>query len=205
MKILIIDDDPSLRYMLGEISSFAGWEPILTENGSQGLLSLEKDNPDIILVDYHMPEMDGLEVVKEVRKRNQRIPILALTVDERQEIADRFLNAGATDFALKPVKAPDIIARIKLHARLANITDQQENEDSVYASKGISKKNLTYITNFLQLNKEPCSVDKISKEVGLAYPTVYRYIMYLLEQGKVKQTESIQKIGRPKKLYNWFS
>lgn len=205
MKILIIDDDPSLRYMLGEISKHAGWEPIIAENGPKGIQCLVKDKPDIIMVDYHMPGMDGLEVVEEIRKINQKVPILALTVDERQEVADRFLNAGATDFALKPVKAPDIIARIKLHARLANITNQREYEDNVYAAKGISKTSLTYITSFLESNKEPCSVDQISKEVGLAYPTVYRYIMYLLEEGKVKQTESIQKIGRPKKLYNWIT
>lgn len=204
MKILIIDDDPSLRYMLGEISEYAGWEPILTENGPKGIQSLKKDKPDIIMVDYHMPEMDGLEVVEEIRKNNQKVPILALTVDERQEVADRFLKAGATDFALKPVKAPDIIARIKLHARLANISNQQEN-DNIYTAKGISKTNLIYISKYLEANDEPRSVEQISKEVGLAYPTVYRYIMHLLEEGKVKQTESIQKIGRPKKLYNWHT
>lgn len=204
MKILIIDDNPSLRYMLSEICEYAGWTPIACENGREGVQQMIESKPDIVLVDYHMPEMDGIEVVAKIRALNHNIPILALTVDERQEIADQFLEAGATDFALKPVKAPDIISRIQLHARLANIANRQENEENVFVTKGISRTTLSHITQHLTTMKAASSVDEIAKEVGLAYPTVYRYVMQLLEEGKLKQIESLQKIGRPKKLYKWY-
>jgi two-component system, CitB family, response regulator DctR len=205
MKILIIDDNPSLRYMLSEICEHAGWTPIPCENGALGVEKFTQSSPDLVLVDYHMPEMDGLEVVRAIREQNHFVPILALTVDERQEIADEFLEAGATDFALKPVKAPDIIARIQLHARLANVLKVKDNEEEVFAAKGISKTTLSHITQFLSSKDHPVSVTELSNEAGLAYPTVYRYIMHLLEMGKVTQEESQQKIGRPKKLYKWFS
>lgn len=86
--------------MLSEIFTFAGWDPIAYPNGREGIKGFLNYGADIILVDYHMPEIDGLEAVRLIREQNQQIPILVLTVDERQEIADRFLDVGATDFAL---------------------------------------------------------------------------------------------------------
>ncbi|UOQ45163.1 response regulator [Halobacillus salinarum] len=205
MKILIIDNDESLRYMLTEFCKHAGWESDTAENGREGIKKFHQDEYDIILVDYHMPEMDGLQTVREIRKHNEYIPILVLTVDERQEVADKFLEEGATDFALKPVKAPDMISRIKLHVQIANMKHVQEEEEDVFTTKGISKQTLKSIANYLQNHPGPSSVDVISKQIGLAYPTVYRYLMHLLEEGKVKQIVSHQKIGRPKKLYKWYS
>ncbi|MGE7907717.1 response regulator [Peribacillus sp. NPDC094092] len=209
MNILVIDDDASIQYMLSEICEFAGWNVDTGNNGKEGLNVFAEKGADVVLVDYHMPEMDGIKTVGELRKLNADVPILVLTVDERQEIADRFLAAGATDFALKPVKAPDLISRIQLHARLAKLTQsttQQKSseEKDVFVTKGISKRTLSHVSDFLHSNREPFSVDTISKEVGLAYPTVYRYIMHLLEEGKVEIIVSYQKVGRPKNLYQWI-
>jgi two-component system response regulator DctR len=209
MNILVIDDDASIQYMLSEICEFAGWNVNTANNGKEGLNVFAEKGAGVVLVDYHMPEMDGIKTVGELRKLNADVPILVLTVDERQEIADRFLEAGATDFALKPVKAPDLISRIQLHARLAKLTQsaprqKSSEEKDVFVTKGISKRTLSHVSDFLQSNREPFSVDTISKEVGLAYPTVYRYIMHLLDEGKVETIVSYQKIGRPKNLYQWI-
>ncbi|AKG03600.1 response regulator [Salimicrobium jeotgali] len=205
MNILIIDNDESLRYMLTEFCNHAGWQSNTAVNGREGVDLFQREKFDIILVDYHMPEMDGLQTVKEIRKQNQQVPILVLTVDERQEIADRFLEEGATDFALKPVKAPDLISRIQLHVKLANMRSVHEESEEIYSAKGISKNTLSIIAEHLKKEEEPASVDVVSKEIGLAYPTVYRYLMHLLEEGQVKQVISHQKIGRPKKLYKWYT
>lgn len=205
MKILIMDNDESLRYMLTEFCKHAQWESDTAENGREGVEKFLSNDYDVILVDYHMPEMDGLQTVREIRKHNQNIPILILTVDERQEVADRFLEEGATDFALKPVKAPDLISRIKLHAQIANMKNVHEEEEDVFTVKGISKGTLNSVSGFMKEQREAISVDMISKQIGLAYPTVYRYLMHLLEEGKVKQVVSHQRIGRPKKLYKWYS
>lgn len=207
MKIIIMDDEQSLRYTLSEIFSFAGWDPIAYPNGREGIEGFFTHGADIILVDYHMPEIDGLETVRLIRGKNQQIPILVLTVDERQEIADHFLDAGATDFALKPVKAPDLIARVQLHKRLLDMTKTvQETTKMQYEvlNKGISKSTLTYIEQYLITCQHPSTVEEISKELGLAVPTVYRYLTYLVQNGQVQSIPSYQKIGRPKNRYKFI-
>ncbi len=208
MRIVIMDDDQSLRYTLSEIFTFAGWDPIAYPNGREGIKGFLNHGADIILVDYHMPEIDGLETVRLIREQNQQIPILVLTVDERQEIADRFLDAGATDFALKPVKAPDLIARVQLHKRLLDMTKTvqvtSKMQYEVFVTKGISETTLTYIERHLSDCKQPSTVEEISKELSLAVPTVYRYLTYLVQNGKVRSIPSYQKIGRPKNRYCWI-
>ncbi|MEN6463110.1 MAG: response regulator [Syntrophomonas sp.] len=208
MRILIMDDDPALRYMLSEIFTFAGWDPVTYANGRDGIKGFRKDGADIILVDYHMPEIDGLETVRLIREHDQQVPILVLTVDERQEIANRFLDAGATDFALKPVKAPDLIARVQLHKRLLDMTEADKltpkMQYEAFVTKGISKSTLTYIEEYLQACEHPSTVEEISQELGLATPTVYRYMTYLINEGKVQPIPCYQKIGRPKNHYHWI-
>lgn len=210
MRILIIDDDTSIRYMLNEICSFAGWEAIECGNGREGVDAFLKYTADVILVDYHMPEMDGLKTVQEIRKISHQVPILVLTVDERQEIADRFLDAGATDFALKPVKAPDLISRIQLHKRLIELTQSSQEkaaqiEKEVFVSKGISQTTLAHIENYLRSNRQSLLIEEISSEIGLAYPTIYRYLVHLMQTGKVRTIVSYQSVGRPKNRYQWMA
>ncbi len=205
MNVLIIDDDKTLRYMLGEICKYAGWAFVTAANGEEGLASFEKDKPDVVLVDYHMPVMDGYRTLTEIRKRDYYVPVIVLTVDERQEVADKFLKAGATDFALKPVRAPDIIARIQLHMRLVNMQKVIGANEQKFSQKGISKPTLSHLEDYMKSLQEPASVSEISDAIGLAYPTVYRYMMHLLELGKVEQDVSYQKVGRPKNLYRWIS
>ncbi|WP_079528727.1 response regulator [Halobacillus hunanensis] len=205
MKVLIVDDDQSLSTFLKDLCERDGLETDTASNGREGLNQLSKHDYDIIIADYHMPAINGLELVQKVRLENQQIPILILTEDNSKEAAESFMKAGATDFALKPVKELDIISRIHLHAQIANMRKQLETDEDVYSAKGISKGTLDSVADFLKDHRGANSVDTISKGIGLAYPTVYRYLMYLLKEGKVKQVIDHQKIGRPKKLYRWYT
>lgn len=204
MRILIIDDDPSIRYTLSEICHYAKWQPVACQNGQEGLVEFEREKADVVLVDYHMPVLDGLATVKKLRQINKLVPVLVLTVDERQEIADRFLDAGATDFALKPVKAPDLISRIQLHKRIVELTASTEWNQNATVTKGISQTTLKYIEDFLISKEEPVLIDDICQELGFAYPTVYRYLSHLMQNGKVRIVMSYQKLGRPKNKYQWI-
>ena len=202
IKILIIDDGEDIRYTLKEICALSGWETCEAANGKEGLEVFRREQPDLVLVDFHMPEMDGLATVKELRKRCQEVPIIVLTVDERQKVADAFLDAGASDFALKPIKAPDLICRLKVHLNMAqHLAQQKEDKQDIYSVKGISRATLKLVMDYLRTCTEGAFIEEITDNVCLAYPTVHRYLMYLTDQGKVVVEADYGKVGRPKNRY----
>ena len=203
-KILIIDDDGDIRYTISEICRYGGWEPLLASNGMEGLESFKVHRPDLVMVDYHMPVRDGLETVGLIRQLDQGVPILVLTVDERQEIADSFLDQGATDFALKPIKAPDLIARIRVNLQIGLLQQQKkQQQEEVFVTKGISASTLTIIEDFLKKQQQPLTIEEINRQVNLAYQTVHRYLMFLVEEDKVFSECDYGKVGRPRNRYMW--
>lgn len=207
MRILIIDDEEFVRYTLNEICLFAGWQPLLSQNGNEGLSVFDKTGADVVLLDYHMSGMDGLMTVREIRKRDVAVPILVLTVDERQSVAEKFLDAGATDFAIKPVRAPDLISRIQLHIRLSKLirsNSEAFRPDEVYVTKGISKPTLEHVVSYLKTKESPGTVEEIARDLGLAYPTVHRYLTYLTQHGMIRIIVGYKKVGRPKHQYQWI-
>ncbi|WP_366922827.1 response regulator [Metallumcola ferriviriculae] len=200
-KILIIDDEEDIRYTLKEICSLSGWNTCEAVNGNMGLKLFKKERPDLVLVDYHMPELDGLATVKALRKLSTEVPIIVLTVDERQQVADTFLDAGASDFALKPIKAPDLISRLKVHLSILKSTQGQVEDDDVYTVKGISKATLKLVVDYLKTCSNGASIEEITDGVCLAYPTVHRYLMYLVDRGDILVQADYGKVGRPKNRY----
>ena len=107
-KILVIDDEIDIVYTIKEICEFSGFEVFTASNGKDGLEICKKEEPNLIVLDYHMPGWDGLKTVEKIKEVDETVSILVLTVDERQEIANKFIETGATDFAIKPIKAPEI-------------------------------------------------------------------------------------------------
>ncbi len=203
-KILVIDDDADIRYTISEICRFGGWEPLVAANGQEGLEIFRLNRPELVMVDYHMPVKDGINTVREIRELDGWVPILVLTVDERQEVADNFLDQGATDFALKPIKAPDLIARIRINLQIGRLQRQkQQQQEEVFVTKGISASTLTIIEDYLKAQKEALTIEEITKQVSLAYQTVHRYLMYLVEEGKVVIECDYGKVGRPRNRYKW--
>lgn len=200
-RILIIEDNSDIRYTLKEICTFAGWDTEIAENGYIGVGLFEKHKFDLVLVDYHMPVYDGIQTVKAIRKNNKIVPIIVLTIDERQELANELLDLGANDFALKPIKAPDLIARIKVNLKAANLS--QEKSDTT-SCKGISKNTQAVIIQFLELQKKPVTIDEIASGTDLAYQTIHRYLSYLTEKGLVEIDFDYGKKGRPKNVY-WLT
>jgi two-component system response regulator DctR len=201
-KIVIIDDEPDIQYTIKEICIHGGWEPIVAINGRQGADMCKLHSPNLVIVDYHMPDWDGLTTVKKIREFDSVVSILVLTVDETQEIAEKFIAAGATDCAIKPIRSPDLISRIKINLKINEIQQGYVNEKKqVFIDKGISPATLSIICDFLREESDGLTIEEITKGVNLAYQTVHRYIQYLVEKNYIEIIPIYGQLGRPKNKY----
>ncbi|WP_284141078.1 MULTISPECIES: response regulator [unclassified Virgibacillus] len=196
--VLVVDDNSDIRFTLREICQYANWNVLECSTGRKAVELFRLYTPDVVLVDYHMPDWDGIRTTKEIRKLNSVVPIIILTVDERQDIANAFLAAGATDFALKPIKAPDLISRIRINLKVGKLTKPQE---SAFVEKGINEATLRSIKNYLLDQQTPVTINTIQNNLPVSYQTVHRYLNYLEAEGAVKVILEYGKTGRPKNKY----
>ena len=113
MRVLVVDDDRSLRDAVRRALSLAGYEVDVAEGGQQGLTQIAAAEPDAVVLDIGMPDIDGLEVCRRLRDGGNRVPILMLTA--RDAIEDRIdgLDAGADDYLVKPFDVGELKARLR--------------------------------------------------------------------------------------------
>lgn len=111
-KILVVDDEASIRQIVEARLNLAGFEVVTAADGEEALAIYPKERPDLIVLDIMMPRMDGLQVCREIRKQNS-VPIIMLTA--KGEIPDRIhaLEMGADDYVTKPFSPRELEARIK--------------------------------------------------------------------------------------------
>ena len=205
LKILMIDDDEQILFALHAVFQFQGWESVSAKDVLAGLDLLRTEAPDLVLIDYHLPRINGIKGVEMIRELDANVPIIVFTIDESQEVANQFIEAGASDFALKPIKVPDIISRIRLHIRLLNsnkrLKDKDEVRPPVSQVKGIGAATLELIQEAFRNEDEYLTVEAISERTGLAYQTSYRYLQHMASQELVEISQNYGKVGRPKQKY----
>ena len=115
-KILIVDDEPQIVEICRDYLKAAGYETVTAINGAQGISLARREKPDLIVLDLMMPEMDGLDVCREIRKESN-VPIIMLTA--RVEETDKLigLELGADDYITKPFSPRELVARVKVVLR----------------------------------------------------------------------------------------
>src|SRR5262245_22790508 len=113
MKVLIVDDDRSLRDALRRALVLGGYETVEAASGQEALTRVANAGPDAIVLDVGLPDLDGLEVCRRLRQAGNRIPVLMLTA--RDAVEDRIdgLDAGADDYLVKPFDVGELEARLR--------------------------------------------------------------------------------------------
>lgn len=129
--ILIVDDSSTTRKAILQIVKADGHEALTATNGREALEIIAATPPDCILLDLIMPEIDGLEVLKALRERRSKIPVIVLTADIQEIVRQECLELGATEFINKPLIKKELFDKIRkalgLEEEVSNETDTRTN------------------------------------------------------------------------------
>jgi len=128
-KILIVEDEPSMRLGLKDNLEFEGYEVLIAEDGQAALDAIASDTFDLILLDVMLPKVSGFEVCKKIRKEGNTTPIILLTAKGEEIDKVLGLELGADDYVTKPFSLRELLARIK--AVLRRGESLQKSSDTI--------------------------------------------------------------------------
>ncbi|MBD2175394.1 SpoIIE family protein phosphatase [Pseudanabaena sp. FACHB-1998] len=132
-QILIIDDDPTMRMTLQRFLKSQGYDVILAKDGQEGLAKAEEVNPSLIICDWMMPIMDGLEVCRQIKSNLKLSSIYLILLTARDQEGDlvKGLEMGADDFLSKPPRINELRARVRAGLRLYQATQELQRQKQV--------------------------------------------------------------------------
>lgn len=170
--ILIVDDENSIRSFLQVSIETQGYKCIDAANGESALMLAVSHNPDILILDLGLPDMDGLEVIKRLRKISQ-IPIIIISARGHDREKVEALDAGADDYLTKPFSVTELLARIRVILR-------HKSNDNIS-----QKENLIFKIKDLLIDIDKHRVWYNNEEIRLT-PNEYKVLVLLVKnQGKV--------------------
>ncbi len=169
--ILLIEDEPQMRRFLRITLQSQGYRLVESETGSDGLLQAASRNPDVVLLDLGLPDIDGLEVTTRLREWTAT-PVIVISAREQEQDKVKALDAGADDYLTKPFSAGELLARIRVALRHA-MRQRAGRQESVF------------ILLDLRVDLSQRQVFLADKEVHLT-PIEYKLLMVLIRHaGKV--------------------
>lgn len=127
IRILIVEDEPQMRKFLAASLDSEGYRTIETDNGHEGLTLARMHNPDLILLDLGLPDIDGMEVTKGLREFSTK-PIIVISARGQEDDKVRALDVGADDYLTKPFGTSELMARIRVALRHASRAKEESNE-----------------------------------------------------------------------------
>lgn len=101
-RVLVVDDEPDVRQVLSEFLSVKGYEVLAAASGVEALAVLDAFEPEVVLLDVSMPEMDGSEVLKRIVSSRPGLPVIMVTANADVETTSKILDLGAADYVPKP-------------------------------------------------------------------------------------------------------
>lgn len=159
-KILVVDDDKNICELLRLYIEKEGFQVVMAHDGKRALELFRADPPVLIMLDIMLPELDGWQVCREVRKESQ-CPIIMLTA--KGEVFDKVLGLelGADDYVVKPFEAKEVVARIKAVLRRSGAAEDSSIKEVQYENLSINLTNYELRVNGVQVDTPPKEMELI--------------------------------------------
>ncbi len=164
-RVLIVDDDYAALEMMQDLFESKGYIPLTAPNGIEALNLIKNQEPDIVLSDIRMPEMDGMQLLRVLTKEYPHIPVIMITAHGTVNTAVEAMKIGAKDYILKPLSLDEILAKVERITQLSSLI--KENE---YL---LAKLQQTYdFTNMIGKNDKIQEIFRLVKDVATTNTTI---------------------------------
>lgn len=180
-KILIVDDEEHIRELLKFNLNNSGYDTVLASNGIDALKSAETEKPDLVLLDIMIPDMDGIEVCKNIRKNKELVNTSIIMLTAKSEEIDKILGLelGADDYITKPFSIRELLARVKAVLRRNTITIYNKDESDIEVFGGFK----------IDFEKHEVIVD--DKPVNLTLKEFELLEILIRNKGKILKRETL--------------
>lgn len=135
-NILVVDDDESIREMVGVMLERAGYSVVLARDGQDGLKRLFAERPSLVVLDVNMPQLDGFQTLERIRDMTD-VPVLMLTAHAMESEKVRALKGGADDYVTKPFGKQELVARVEALLRRSKKSGVSDSEGESAYSDGL--------------------------------------------------------------------
>ncbi|HBG70304.1 MAG: two-component system response regulator [Bacteroidetes bacterium GWF2_43_63] len=166
-RILLVEDDRTLSTLVRDILEINKYEVVLCSNGEEGLATFKSQKFDLMLVDIMMPKMDGITMIKEIRRYDQRVPIVIISAKDMKDDKIEGFRAGADDYVVKPFSTDELLLRIDAilkrvqRAQEMLLTTTTEIIEFGNCKLDVGEQNLTIKNKTMHLTRKECDLIRL--------------------------------------------
>jgi two-component system response regulator DctR len=213
IRVLIVEDDPMVADINKKFTeAVPGFVVVGTaRNGRDALLLLEKEKPDLLILDVYMPEVDGISVLSLLRKSDIPADVIMVTAAGDTDTVARIMRQGVIDYIVKPFKFERYRASLESYLdfrkKLSHKSTLSQADLDVMLSvktesqqdtpKNFHVQTMNSIVDFMLGHAEALSADEVAAGTGVSRVTARRYLEYLVTQGRLQMLLDYVAVGRP--------
>ena len=209
MRVLITDDHPIVRQGLKQILREAFESIVVDEagNGSEALSKIENEKYDIVLLDISMPGMNGLEVLKEIQKKNKLLPVMIISIYPEDQYALRCLKAGASGYLTKDTASDELTLAVErilsgkkyVSPSLADKLARHLNEGTPKLPHELLSDREDQVMRYIASGK---TATEIASELSLSVKTINTYRNRILKKMQIKNSAELIRYAVQNQLLN---
>jgi two-component system CitB family response regulator len=225
LTVMIVEDDEIAAKIYEQFTGKSeNYRVVATaKTGKQALELLQVFTPDLILLDVYLPDLNGIELMWEVRKRHLEIDMILITAANDTETVSEAIRGGAFSYIIKPISVEKLLSVLEQYALAKQQLRQQRSLEqhevdrlfhtdkklpaatglagAVPLPKGIDKHTLRHVREKLAEETGSFNADEMAERVGTSHSTIRRYLEYLAANGELEVEMVYGSIGRPERRY----